>query len=957
MTSLPRSASDMAVGLRKQYRFSRDWRALAIFTGITAICALPLAADEIAAMVETSCLRLAISTDGRVIEFVDKQSGQNYVADAKNPCAWVRKSGQLYPATAVSVSEGNWQLRFAESNVAAVLRPIALQRHVVWEVVSCSGEGVEELVFCEIPLKLQGLPDEPFAACAIALNIKTNVADLPRASSQLRATCYPKFGCAGAAVAIVACPSGELRDVLKEAVSAAPELPHSPMGGPWALDAPINRGSYLFNFDGITEENVGEWIATAKSVGITQIDFHGGSSFRFGDCRLNPARYPQGRANLRAVIDQLHANGIAAGLHTYAFFIAKDCPWVTPVPDPRLASDGTFTLTEPLTETAAVLNVAESTEKVSNITGFFVRNSVTLRIDNELITYSGVQSQAPYGFTGCQRGANGTQAAAHAPGAQVYHLKECFGLFVPDPDTTLLTDVAAATADTFNECGFDMIYFDALDGEDILGGAQWGWHYGSRFVYEVWQRLKKPALIEMSTFHHHLWCVRSRLCAWDHPVRSHKRFIDLHNTDNENSRRMFLPGELGWWALKNWVGPQGEPTFADDIEYLMTKGLADDTGFALMGIDPTTAKSVAALPRLAAIIKRYEDLRHSGQVSAAIRTQLRQPGAEFTLVGDVSAGWKFVPVEYAKHRVEDSAGPSATWHATNKFAAQPLRLRIEALMAAGPYDAPGDVTLAEFQSPEEFPQRGSQPGVTAELTSSAEQVQTGRSSGKYTATSNGPAPTAAWTRVDKPFAPPTNLSNLQAMGVWIHGDGQGEVLNFQLRSPEHLVGSLADHYVPIDFVGWRYVELIEPEGSRWSDYQWPYGNVYAIYRESIQRSQINALGLWYINLPPGKQVTCYLSPLKALPLVPTKLINPVVRVGDIQLMFPVEIESGCYLEFQALDDCRLYGPQGELVRTVVPIGTVPQLAAGDNTLDFRCESPPGVRSRAYVTVITQGEPL
>ena len=26
--------------------------------------------------------------------------------------------------------------------------------------------------------------------------------------------------------------------------------------------------------------------------------------------------------------------GIAAGLHTYAFFIAKDCPWVTPVPDP-----------------------------------------------------------------------------------------------------------------------------------------------------------------------------------------------------------------------------------------------------------------------------------------------------------------------------------------------------------------------------------------------------------------------------------------------------------------------------------------------------------------------------------------------------------------------------------------------------------------------------------------------
>ena len=519
------------------------------------------------------------ATTGGVVEFVDKESGLNYVVDGGSPCASIRKAGQWHPATAVSVAEGNWQLRFADTDVGVVLRSVARQRHVVWEVVSCHGEGVEELVFCDIPLKLQGLPDDPFAACALALNIKTNVADVPRPSGRLRATCYPKFGCAGAAVAIVASPSGELRTALKEAVSAAPELPHSPLGGPWAMDAPLNRGSYLFNFDGITEENVGEWIAFAKSLGITQIDFHGGSSFRFGDCRLNPSRYPQGRANLRAVIDQLHGAGIAAGLHTYAFFIAKDCPWVTPVPDPRLASDTTFTLTEPLTPTADALNVAEPTDKVSNITGFFVRNSVTLRIDDELITYSGVRSQAPYGFTGCQRGVNGTQPAAHAAGAKAHHLKECFGLFVPDPDTTLFTEVAAATADTFNECGFDMIYFDALDGEDILGGAQWSWHYGSRFVYEVWQRLQKPALIEMSTFHHHLWCVRSRLCAWDHPVRSHKRFIDLHNADNDNSRRIFLPGELGWWALKSWIGPQGEPTFSDDIEYLMTKGSGGRYGF------------------------------------------------------------------------------------------------------------------------------------------------------------------------------------------------------------------------------------------------------------------------------------------------------------------------------------------------------------------------------------------
>ena len=794
-------------------------------------------------------------------------------------------------------------------------------------------------------------------ACALALNLKTNVAELPQPGSRLRAIAYSRFGFDGAAAALVACPAAEMRDVLKEAVSAAPDLPHSPLGGPWALDAPLTRGSYLFNFDGINEASADEWIALARSLGMTQIDFHGGGSFRFGDCRPNPARYPQGRANLKATIDKLHAAGLSAGLHTYAFFIAKDCPWVTPVPDPRLASDAVFTLAEPLSADGDSLTVTEATADVSAITGFFVRNSVTLRIDDELITYTGVRKEPPFGFTGCRRGVCGTRPAAHAPGAKVHHLKECFGLFVPDPDSTLFTEVAACTAETFNECGFDMMYFDALDGEDILGGAAYGWHYGSRFVYEVWRRLKKPALIEMSTFHHHLWCVRSRYCAWDHPVRSHKRFIDAHDADNENSRRMFLPGELGWWALKSFHGPQGEPTFADDIEYLMTKGLATDTGFALMGIDPTTAKQVPALPRLAGIIKRYEDLRHSGQVPEAIKAQLRQAGAEFTLSGDAASGWQFVPVAYAKHRVEDAAGPSAAWPVENKFAAQPLQLRIEALMSAGPYDAPGNPTLADFQKPDEFPARGAQAGVSAELKPSAEQVKVGTTSGCYSAVSNHAAPRAAWSQMEKRFEPPLNLSSHQALGVWIHGDAQGQILNLQLRCPEHLVGNLADHYVPIDFAGWRYFELIEPEGSRWSEYQWPYGNLYAIYREEVQRGQINRLGLWYNNLPPGKKVTCYLSPIKALPLVKSKLIRPSVTIGEATVTFPVEIETGCYLELLSLADCRLYGPQGELLRTVAPEGPLPELKPGPNAIQFRCDAPPGLRARAYVTVITQGEPL
>ena len=122
----------------------------------------------------------------------------------------------------------------------------------------------------------------------------------------------------GARVALVGCPQDEIRSVLQEVVEDAEELPHSSIGGPWALDAPINRGSYLFNFGEVTEETVDDWIHLVQELGFNQLDFHGGRSFRFGDCRPDPDMYPRGLESLKAVVDRLHAEGIAAGLHTYA---------------------------------------------------------------------------------------------------------------------------------------------------------------------------------------------------------------------------------------------------------------------------------------------------------------------------------------------------------------------------------------------------------------------------------------------------------------------------------------------------------------------------------------------------------------------------------------------------------------------------------------------------------------
>jgi hypothetical protein len=919
--------------------------------------ALAAPSVETAMVIESKHLRYAVGSDASNLSFIDRATGVDYRASGAAACARVRKTGREYPARAASWNAGRLTLDFGDAGVTAVLKVNAAKQAITIEVVSVEGDGIEWLLFADIPLSLKGELEEPFAACALALNLKTRVPDLPRRSSRLRAFCYPRTGLAGAAVALVAAPPAQLRAALQDVVRAAPELPKSPIGGLWALDSPDNRGSYLFNFGDLSEETVDDWIRLAKTLGSTQIDFHGGRSFRFGDCEPNPKTYPRGIASLKAVIDRLHAAGIKAGLHTYAMFIDKRCPWVTPVPHPDLGKDATFTLATELSADATTVPVVESTEKMSATTGFFVRNSVTLQIDDELITYTGVSKEAPFQFIGCKRGAFGTRVSAHAKGAKVHHLRECFGLFVPDGDSPLFEEVAARTAQTYNDAGFDMIYLDALDGGDTVAGREWAWHYEAKFTWEIWKRLKRPAIMEMSTFHHHLWYVRSRGGAWDHPTRSHKKFIDIHVAANEAYQRMFLPGHLGWWAFKTWSGASGDPTYPDDIEYLCAKALGHDTGFSIMGVDPTSIRKAGVLPRLSAIVRRYEALRHAGYFNEAVKEKLRVPGDEYRLVQAPDGEWCFVPAQYERHKVQGLDGWSNVWKVSNRFAEQPLKLRIQGLLSAGPYDAPGNPTLASFGAPDEFERPRTQNGITLMLQPSRAHVKAGGISGCLTASSALPTATRTWGCATRTFGPPLDLSAHQGLGVWVHGDGKGEVLNLQLTSPLHLSHAIADHYIDVNFTGWRYFELIEPEGARHADYAWPYGGIYSIYRESVRPSSIETLSLYVNNVPANGSVTTYLSPVRAVPVVKAKLRNPAVSVNGKTLTFPVEIESGQALEYLSPTECRLYAPSGELIREVTPVGEAPILKAGENEVRFMCEPTEGVNPRAYVWTITEGELL
>jgi hypothetical protein len=600
---------------------------------------------------------------------------------------------------------------------------------------------------------------------------------------------------------------------------------------------------------------------------------------------------------------------------------------------------------------------------MSTTTGFFVWNSVTLQIDDELIVYTQVKKDAPFAFTECQRGAYGTQAAAHTKGAKVSHLRECFGLFTPDADSTLLTEVAANTADAFNACGFDMIYLDALDGEGILAGPEWSWHYGSQFVFEIAKRLNKPALFEMSTFHHHLWYVRARMGAWDCDLRAHCRAIDVHLAANQQAAPMLLPMNLGWWTVKTWEdGPwvtQIDPTFPEDVEYLMGKCLGADMGFSLMGVNPDNFDKTPAYQRLAPIFKEYESLRHANTVPESIKARLRTPRESFVMTKNSQGAASFTPADYTKHKVSGADDGSSKWAVRNRFDAQPLRVRIEALMMLEPLDASSGVIAEDFQAA--GLQTGAAEGVTTAFAPEPSPEGAPDGSGpwlRYTATSKRDAPAGAWSNLERTYETPKNWSGTMGLGMWVKGDGQGELLNVQLRSPEHTVyrGS-GDHYITLDFTGWRYFELVEPDSDRIEDYQWPYGGAYSIYREFVDYSQVSALTLWFNNLPPQKETTCVVGAVHALPLVKSKVIRPRLRVGGNAVAFPVELEAGQYLECDSGGQAVVYGPKGEPVTEVKPEGVWPVLAPGDNSVEFESEASGKGRPRVRITVRTQGGPM
>jgi len=385
---------------------------------------------------------------------------------------------------------------------------------------------------------------------------------------------------------------------------------------------------------------------------------------------------------MKDCVEKADAQGVRLGVHTLSNFITTNDPYVTLVPDDRLAKVGSSVLTEDVDARQTEIPVADPKwfNQMENNT------LKTVQIDRELIRYESVSQQAPWRLLGCHRGVYQTQAAVHAEGATIAKLMDhAYRVFLTNAE--LSQEVARRLADLFNQAGLMQTSFDGLEGNWSTGMGQ----YGRTLFVTTWydhlrDDLRGRVINDASNPGHYFWHIYTRM-NWGEPwyagFRESQTEYRLKNQDY--FRRNLMPCMLGWF---NMTGQ----TSLEDAEWLLARAAGFDAGFAL-NTSLRVVRDNGLSETILRTINAWETARMSGAFSESQKRRLQDIRQEFHLESLGERSWTLYPVSSAKHTFSQQVQPGqpseATWKLDNPHGTQPLQF---ILQLSG--DAPvSDVTL------------------------------------------------------------------------------------------------------------------------------------------------------------------------------------------------------------------------------------------------------------------------
>lgn len=898
-----------------------------------------------AATFESADVTLSFDALGRLSALDEKASGRELVVKPQPFAELIVADGKPVAATALErTASGNLRFRFGDAGTAE-LSVAPFDGGWTFRVESVEPATAERLSFCRfLPVctKYVGTfanalsDDESFVAVR-----GYETATEMRVTGGFAVEAERRYGIVGRRAGLAAGPRARAIPSLR-AMTLAAGVPYTELGGAWSLGAEGNRRSYYFQ--DLRACDIDEFVDFAHRIGVSTIHLHGWWN-RLGRYEFNPKYYPNGFADFSNTVARLHAEGFSVGMHTLTGCIELEDPWVTPVPSSDFVVDASYTLVGDLAADATEMTVAEKPIVKHDLVLTYISNGNVIKVGDELIQYTGVRAEPPYGFTGLVRGALKTRAAAHRAGTRCDYLHQRYIAFYPAPDSPLADDVADRIARVYNGCGLDQIYFDGSEGM----GERYAVDTMRRKVFSKLDQSKHPVLDEASCPGANNWWFHSRLGAWDSSFWGAKPFHDEHHelVVDQARKADFMEPQLGWWC-PSYATADHRAHYLDEEEYFASRNAGADVAMSMQGADLVNGPIPSCQMAVLTVVGWYERFRMARAFRDDVRARMDREGAEFRLRQDDDGVWRIRDADCRVHRASGEA--SYAW--TETFdAAKPAAVRVEALYGTKSWDDPTSQNLLTTAD-RPIMTLETAPGLTLDCTV-AKDAERGEVFSLVAANANGTS-RGAWTAARREFPHPyRDVGKCRAFGVWVKGDGSGALLNLQVRTPRVYHTAIGEHYARIDFTGWRYLTFIsrERDAGEFRKYVWPaYGSLGAnIGRNPMHHDHLGEVGIWLNEVPAGGQTAILVSEVRALETVPVTLENPTLTLNGEPCGLPFALASGEYAELEDGFWTR-YTANGELIARAP--SAMPSVRAGANALRFASTT---AAARVEATLFALGE--
>ncbi len=699
-------------------------------------------------------------------------------------------------------------------------------------------------------------------------------------------------GIAGGAAALVATPRPRFFGALAE-LEVERDLTSVRFDGVWARESEIVRESYLFvTYLGL--DDIDALIEYAKVAGLRRILFVRSVWLKSaGTYGIDAGEFPGGLTEFVAACERIRAAGLGVGIHLYGPSVALNDPIVTPTPDRRLLEFACPSLAQPIGPTDARVELVAEPDLPAPGAGTFPGSYV--RIDDEIIRYSGRSAEPPFAFTGCERGALGTIASAHAEAADVGHLATMWGQFLLDPDGGLVADVARNLARVVNAARIDMVYLDGLGGLPSSRHHD-EWYYANRTVPAMYAAFDHPVLVQtsMGPGRDLLWHVVPRSASADgHGDLTY--YLDRRTPAIESMRRGFTAPDVGWYGFDD-----GRPP--DQLEYVAAKCLGWDSSLSMQTHRPALERHARARETME-MVGRYERFRGEGGLPEEVKEALLEPAAHFRLLTDADERWHLFSAAY--EGVRDArvlTDGRHSWRVFNTAAAETTLgveiVRGDAIHVDAELAAEGNIFVADFRDASAY--APSAENDFARLVSRVDKVVTENGAARrgvqhdFVAiddpsvgglrgalrASNGNN-TIGWCAVGKRFASALDLSTTRALGVFLRGDGSGVSVSLELWDD---AGNRVTLRAPMHEDGWRlHTFAFSPSAN-------------------FDSSAVRYLVLIASDLPPGRDVEVGFAALRATPQVrpATSVRGARIRVDGRVVELPADLPPGSSVRIDAL---------------------------------------------------------